>query len=79
MAKVIGNVKPVKIVTPIAITNHLLARFREMTMTLMVDFEMPNIALKPTRFRYAPAVGLALRSARAAPVERFDGCNYVFR
>lgn len=23
----------------------------------------PNIALKPTRFRYAPAVGLALRYA----------------
>ena len=25
--------------------------------------EQPNMALKPTRFRYAPAVGLALRWA----------------
>ena len=29
--------------------------------TRLIFRKMPNIALKPTRFRYAPAVGLALR------------------
>jgi hypothetical protein len=33
--------------------------------------EKPNMALKPTRFRYAPAVGLALRwLGRYAPSHR---------
>jgi len=35
--------------------------------------QKPNMALKPTRFRYAPAVGLALRSPALRSGERGRG------
>ena len=35
--------------------------FRVSKITTYINLQKPNKALKPTRFRYAPAVGLALR------------------